>query len=48
MLWPIVQHVASLAKRLEVPGRVVRRIMVEMSGRQHNAGTADGEAGRAR
>ena len=44
MLWAIMDHVAPLAKGLEVPRRVVGRIVVEMRGRQHDTGAADGEA----
>src|SRR3954469_867520 len=35
MLWPIVQHVAPLAERLQVPRPVLGRIVVEVRAGQH-------------
>lgn len=33
---PIVPHVATLAKRLQVPAPVMRRIMIKMRGGEHD------------
>ena len=38
VVWPVVQHVAALAKALEVARVIVRRVMVKMRGRQHDPG----------
>lgn len=37
---PVVQHAAALAQALEVARVIVRRVMVQMRGRQHDAGGA--------
>lgn len=46
MLLGVVQHVAPLAERLQVPRPVVRRIVVEMRGREHDTGGPGARAGR--
>ena len=38
MLGSVVKHVAALAERFQVPRPVVARIVVEVSGRQHDPG----------
>ena len=38
-----MQDVTPLAERGEVPWAIVRRIVIEMSGRQHDFGAADSE-----
>ena len=43
-LWPTMKHVAPLAKGFEVLRRGVGRIVVEVSGRQHDTGAAKGDA----
>ena len=51
MLLAVMQHVASLAERLEVPEPVVAGVMVEMRGREHDLGGSGGfvaHAGRRR
>ncbi len=39
MLVPIVKDVTALAEGTQVPWVVVRRVVVEMGGRQHNEGS---------
>ena len=40
MVGPIVQHVAALAQAFQVARMVVRRVVVEMGGGEHDAGNA--------
>src|ERR671933_115143 len=46
VLLAIMEHVAPLAERLQVPRPVVRRIMVQMRRGQHHAGRSPGDVRR--
>ena len=46
MLLAVVEHVAPLAERLQVPRPVARRIMIQMRRGQHHAGRSLGDVCR--